>query len=116
MQALAELAQEAQVVGGISTDVVGARAQHGDALQAEAEGEAAVDRRVVVDLAQHAWIHHAGAAHLEPAGVLADATADAFADHAIHVKLGAGLGEWEVARAEAYLAVGAEHLAGEALD
>src|SRR6516162_6114352 len=111
-----ELAQKAQVVGLEEPHVVHAVAQHGDALDAQAEGEAAINRRVVADAAQHTRVHHPGAAHLQPARILADAAARALAGHAINVELGAWLCEWEVAGAEADLAVGAEHLAGEPLD
>src|SRR5690242_19952387 len=107
--------QEAQVVAGEQPDVVDAIAQHGDPLDAQPEGEAAILVGIVANIAQHARINLAGAAHLEPAAVLADAAARAAADDAVYVELGAGLREREVAWAEADLAAGAEELAGEAL-
>src|SRR5258706_6779516 len=107
--------QEAQVVAGDQPDVVDAIAQHGDPLDAQPESEAAILVGIVANIAQHARINLAGATHLEPAAVLADAAAGATADDAVYVELGAGLREREVARAEANLAAGAEELAGEAL-
>src|SRR5690349_20674803 len=112
---LRQLAQEAQVVAHELADVVDIPAQHGDTLDAQPEGEAAINGWVVADATQHAWVHHAGAPHLQPAGVFADAAAFALAAHAVHVKLGARLGEWEVAWTEANLTLAAEHFAGEPL-
>src|SRR5512146_3098003 len=102
---LGELAQEAQIVAHELADVVDIPAQHGDTLDAQPEGEAAIDGRVIANATQHARVHHAGTAHFQPAGVFADAAAVALAAHAVHVELGARLGEWEVAWPEANLAL-----------
>src|SRR5699024_2203152 len=50
-------------------------AQHEDALDAEAEGEALVLLRVHAHGAQHGGVDHAAAAHLDPAGAAADPAA-----------------------------------------
>src|SRR5258708_16975844 len=102
--------QEAQVVAGEQPDVVDAVAQHGDPLDAQPEGEAAIFVGIVANIAQHARINLAGAAHLEPAAVLTDAAAAATADDAVYVELGAGLREREVARADANLPADADDL------
>src|SRR5207253_1002035 len=57
--------------------------------------------------------HHAGPENFEPATVLADRTALAAADYAVHIDLNAGLGKREMAAAKAHLAVLTEHAAGE---
>ncbi len=64
--------------------------------------------RVELDVAEHVGVDPAGTAHLDPAGVLARGAADAAADEAGDVELDRRLGEGEVARAHAHLALGAE--------
>src|SRR5699024_2586759 len=85
-------------------------AQHEDALDAEAEGEALVLLRVHAHGAQHGGVDHAAAAHLDPAGAAADPAArirlvveavPRLAGEAAEVHLGARLGEGEVAGAQA---------------
>src|SRR5579871_4180340 len=53
-----KLLQEAQVVGPELADVVQGVGEHGDALGAHAEGEAAVHGRVVAAVAQHHRVDH----------------------------------------------------------
>src|SRR5687768_6434105 len=74
-----ELAQHAHVVLPERAQVGEAVAKHRDALDAEAEREPGPDLRVVADVAEHVRIDGAGAAHLDPARVLADGTARAVA-------------------------------------
>src|SRR5690242_1815617 len=73
--------------------------QHSDALDTEAEGEPLVLARIKTAIGEHAWMHHAAAEDLQPvpafpqlAGLAAPADID----------LHRGLGEREVARAEAH--------------
>ena len=91
-------------------DVVDAGPHHDQALDAESEGEAAVDVRVVADRAQHIGMDHAGAAHLQPAGVLADAAARAAADRAVDGEIDARLDEGEEVAAEADAPLRSEEL------
>src|SRR5579875_84484 len=113
---LRELPQEAQIVSGEVANIVNAVAQHGDALDAQPEGEATIDRRIVADAAQHTRVNHAGAAHFKPARIFAYPTARSVAVDTVHIELSAWLGEREVAGAETYLAVGPEEFASEPFD
>ena len=65
------------------------------ALDAHAEREALVLVRVVVDRAHHVRMNHSGAEHFGPSGMLADPASGAVAEQALHVELGARLGERE---------------------
>src|SRR5690606_27806504 len=91
-----ELAQEAHVVVEEAAQVVDAMAQHGEALHAQAEREPGVLLRVDADVAQHGWMHHPAAKHLQPAGRTVRLLPG-------DVDLGRRLGEREVARPEAHL-------------
>ncbi len=81
------------------------------ALDAHPEREARVLLRVPADELVEVRIDHPRAAHLDPAGVLADRAAGAAADEARDVRLHRRLGEREVVRAEAHLALGPVQLA-----
>ena len=70
---------------------------------------------VVADRREDRRVDHAGAAHLDPAGLLADLAPGAVAEVARDVELGRGLREREEARAHAHLALAAEHGAREVL-
>ena len=87
--------------------------EHGDALDPEAEREALPLVRVEADVAEHVGVDPAGAAHLDPAGVLAHRAALAVAEEAGDVELDRRLGEREEARAHAHLALRPEQLAEE---
>ena len=86
-------------------------AQHRDALEAPAEGEAAVALGVVADELEQLRVDHPGAADLDPAGVAAHGAAGAVADVARDVGLDRRLGEGEVVGAELGAALLAEELA-----
>ena len=58
---MGELAEEAKIVAGKRAHVVDAGAHHRQTLDAEPEGKAAVDVRVVADRAQDIGMDHAGA-------------------------------------------------------
>ena len=103
-----ELPKEPQVVLKHQADVVDAVLEHGDPLDADAEGDARVDLGVDVAVAQHLLVDDAAAQNFDPAGVLAEAAALAVAFKAADVHLDAGLGEGEVGRAQA-----GAHLAAE---
>src|SRR5699024_151833 len=98
-----ELLQEPQVVLKHQADVVDAVFQHGDALDADAEGKAGIDLRVDAAVCQHVMMHDAAAEDFDPAGVLAQRAALAAAFKTGNVHLHAGLGEGEVGRAQAGL-------------
>ena len=95
-----ELLEELQVVLKHQADVVDAVLQHGDALDANAEGEAGILIRVNVAVLQHLAVDDAAAQHLDPAGVLAQGAALAVALEAAHVHLDARLSEGEVGGAQ----------------
>ena len=99
-------------------DVVDAVLEHGDALRAEAEGEAGVLVRVVADAGEDAGMHHAGAHDLDPAAVAADAATFALpvAGEAVYGHIHARLDEGEVVAAEAHAAFLAEETAGELVE
>src|SRR5688572_28191560 len=113
-----QAAEEADVVLEEVADVADAVAEHREAVDAHAEGEARVARGVVAHALEHDRVHHAAAEDLEPARALAHAALGAApaADEALDVHLGAGLDEGEVARAEARLHVGAEEPVEEGLE
>ena len=66
-----ELLEELQVVLEHQADVVDAILQHGDTLDADAEGEAGILVRVDIAVLQHLAVDDTAAQHLDPAGVLA---------------------------------------------
>src|SRR5258708_12150858 len=66
-----KLTQETHVVLKKYLDVVNAVFQHGQAIDAHAEGEAADSLRVVVHEAVNSGVHHAPAEKLDPAPALA---------------------------------------------
>src|SRR5919206_2791218 len=82
-----ELFEKAQVVFEEEADVVDAVLEHRDALDAHAEGPAGHLFGIVADVAQDLRVDHAGAENLEPARLLAYATALARAEEAQHVDL-----------------------------
>src|SRR6478736_6019082 len=85
-----------------STQVRHAVFQHGDTVDAEAEGEALIARRIEPDILEHVRMHHAAAENLEPLVAFADP--DLVADFGVpDVHFHRWLGEREVARAEAHL-------------
>src|SRR5262249_18976567 len=88
-------------------------ALRGDAVDAEPPGEAGPLVRVEPDVLEDGRIDDAGAAHLEPAGVLAEDAARSAAEEARDVELDGGLREREEARAHADIAVATEHLVEE---
>ena len=114
--AIAELPEEPEVVLPEHADVREAVAEHGDPLEPAAEREAGDLLRVVADVLEDVRVDDAGAAHLDPAGVPADAAALAAAEEARDVGLDRRLGEREVARPDADLALRAVELAREELD
>src|SRR5258707_5109081 len=66
-----ELSQEAHIVLEKDLDVVDAVLEHGQAIHAHAEGEAANFLRVVVHEAINGGIDHARAEEFDPAGAFA---------------------------------------------
>src|ERR1700675_1535894 len=118
-----ELAEEADVVLKENLDVIDLVFQHGQAIDAHAEGEAADFFGVVVDEAVDGGVDHAGAEEFDPTGAFAlvasAATcgrAAAAAEDAGDVEFDARLGERKVARAKAGFYPGAEELFDEIFD
>src|SRR5262249_45742941 len=85
----AELLGQPGVPGEEQTQIVDAVAQHGHAVDAEAEGESRVALAVVADVAEDLGIDHAAAPDLQEAGALAGTAAAASAEAALQVHLGA---------------------------
>src|SRR3990172_5769426 len=112
----AELAEEAQVVLEEEPDIVDAVLEHGDALDAHAEGPARHLLGVIAHIAEHVGMHHARAQDLDPPILLADAAALAPAEEAEHGHLGGGLREREERGAEADARAAAEHLPREEIE
>src|SRR5690348_12856882 len=118
-----ELAEEADVVLKKNLNVVDLVFEHGEAVDAHAEGEAADFFRVVVDEAVDGWIDHAGAEKLDPAGAFAlgagSATggiAAAAAKDAGDVEFDARLGERKIAGTETCFYARTEKLFDEIFD
>src|SRR5437867_170084 len=108
-----ELSQKSQIVSVQQADVVNGVAEHGYALDAHAEGEAAVLFGVYPAVDQHLWVDHACPQDFQPAGVLARPAAHAAAYDTVNRQVNARLDIREVVAAEAGLALGAEDGAGE---
>src|SRR5205085_8852119 len=113
-----ELLQKPQVVLVEEPDVRRAAAQHRDALDATAEGEALISRGVVANPPQHVGMDHAAARRFDPAFSAADAALRiaALARDAIERDLRGRLREREVVDAETDLALAAEDLAREGIE
>src|SRR5579875_1367023 len=118
-----ELLQEANVVVVEQAQVGDAVLEHGDALDAHAEGEALHPVgvvAVVLDVGEHVGIDHPGTEDLDPRRALAQRAALAIggdaagAVEARNVGLDAGLGEGEEVRSQAHLALLAEDAPREA--
>jgi hypothetical protein len=77
----------------------------GAAFDAKAPRVSVPLRRVDAAVAEHLRMHHSAAANLEPALVPAALTSNAAADAARDVELEARLGEWEITRPDAHLAL-----------
>src|SRR6266700_2903776 len=119
---LRELAKEADVVLEKDLDIVDAVLEHRQAVDADAEGEAADFPGVVIHEAVDGGIDHAGAEKLDPCGAFAFRagatvrTAGSATKGAGDIELDARLGEWEIAGAEARFDAGTEELSYEILD
>jgi hypothetical protein len=118
-----ELAEEADIVLEEDLDVVDLVFEHGQAIDAHAEGEAADFFGVVVDEAVDGGIDHAGAEEFDPAGTFAFgaraaacACAATAAEDAGDVEFDTRFGEREVAGTEAGFYSGAEDLFDEVFD
>src|SRR5713226_2022235 len=118
-----ELAQEAHVVLEKDLNIVDAVFQHGQAVDADAEGEAADFLRVVIHEAVDGGIDHAGAEELDPGRAFALRTSSptggrtgSSAERAGDVKFNGRLGEREIAGPKARLHPGAKKLFYEILD
>src|SRR3954451_19603265 len=108
-----ELSEDAEVVFPDRAQVREAVPQHRDPLDAEAERKPLPLRRIEPDVPEDDRVDPARAAHLDPAGVLADAAAAAAADEAGDVELDRRLREREVARPHPHLPLRAEEPAEE---
>ena len=93
-----------------SANIVDAITEHGDALDADAKGEAAPFFRVIAAGLKDLRVDHAGAKDLNPTGALAGLASFAATGEARDINLNAWLGEWEVRRTETNLPLLAEHL------
>src|SRR5829696_440307 len=109
---MGELTQETKIVAGKCAHIVDAGTHHRQTLDAESEGKAAVDVRVVADRAQDIGMDHAGSTHLQPTGPLADPAAGTATDGAIDRKFNARLDEREEVAAEPDAPLRPEELAG----
>src|SRR5260370_42642789 len=103
-----ELGQEAHVVLEKDLNVVDAVLEHGQAVDADAESEAADFLGVVIHKAVDGGIDHAGAEKLDPCGAFAFRTsssacrcAGSAAEGAGDVEFNGRFRKWEIAGAEA---------------
>src|SRR5882672_2754539 len=117
-----ELPEEAHVVLEKDLNIVDAVFQHREAVDADAEGEAADLFRVVIHEAVDGGIDHARAEEFDPRGALAFRTgaavrsAGSAAERAGDVELDGRLGERKIAGPEARFDAGAKKLFYEILD
>src|SRR5258708_4044022 len=100
-----ELLQEAEVGFVEQANVVYVVLEHRHALDAESSRIAVPLGRVDAAVAEHLGVDHPAAPHLEPAFVPAALAPHSIADSARHVEFEARLGEGEVARPHAHLAL-----------
>jgi hypothetical protein len=110
------LREKTQVVAVEVADVVDAVNEHGYPLRPHPEGHPREDVRVVPAVLEDGGVHHAGAADFEPPRPLADAATLSVAENAVHVEFHARFGKGEIASAQPYLPIPAEHLPGEGLE
>src|SRR2546427_6294367 len=105
-----KLFQKPQIILVEQPDVVDAIADHGDALDAEAEGPAGPHFRIVADVFEHLRMHHAATGNLQPflAHLARERTGE--------INLEARLGVAEVVRAETNLHVAAQQFLEDKLD
>src|SRR5437588_2378155 len=106
-----ELLQKSHVALKEQLDVVNPVFQHGDALHAHTEGEAAYVRgiiAVVLHELENVRVNHAAAQDFDPSAHLAQAATAAATLEATNLHVGAGLGEGKERRIEARLHAGAE--------
>src|SRR3989442_2665887 len=108
-----KLLQESQVVLVEQPDVFDLIPQNRDALDADAPREAGVALGIVADRFEHRRVHHAAAAHLDPAGLLAHRAARAVALPATQIDFGARLGVGEETRPEPHTRLRRKHLTRE---
>src|SRR6266850_358964 len=119
---LRELPEEAHVILEKDLNIIDAVLQHREAVDADAEGEAADFFRVVIDEAVDGRIDHTRAEELDPRGALAFRTgaavrsAGSAAERAGDVELDGRLGEREIAGPEACFHTGAKKLLYEIFD
>ena len=111
-----ELGEKADVIFDEEADVFDAPADHGEAVEAHAEGEAGDFFRIKgvvfaggVDGSKNGWIDHAAARDFDPTRGLAF-------NLKFHIDLERWLGEGEEVRAEADWRGGAEHFAEEVFE
>ena len=71
MKGLLKLLQEIQIIIKKQAQIVDAVAQHGKAVEADAEGEAGVAFGVDVHILQDIGVYHAAAADFQPFAVVA---------------------------------------------
>src|SRR5215212_5882714 len=112
LRRIRKLTEEAKIVAGKCAHVVDTGAHHRQTLDAQSESKAAVDVRVVPNRAQDIGMDHAGAAHLQPAGSLADPAASPTTDGAIDREINARLDEGEEVAAEPNAPLQPKELAG----
>src|SRR5256885_5937595 len=111
-----ELLQDPHVVLEEGAQVFDAVPEHGEPIDADAEGVARVLLRIDAHALQLVGIHHPRAEHLEPAGELADLAPFPATERVRDVHLGSGLDEGEVARPQAGADVGAEERLHEGIE
>src|SRR5438477_9737532 len=118
-----ELPQEADVVLEKDLDIVDAVLEHGETIDADAEGKATDFFRVIIHEAVDGGIDHAGAEECNPgrtlalrAGSSASGRSGSAAEGTGDIELDAWFGERKIAGTEARLDAGAEELFYEILD
>src|SRR5437667_6727546 len=118
-----ELLQEADVVLEKDLDIVDAVLEHGETIDADAEGKATDFFRVIIHEAVDGGIDHAGAEEFNPgrtlalrAGSSASGRSGSAAEGTGDIELDAWLGERKIAGAEARFDTGAEELFYEIFD
>ena len=95
-----KLLQEAYIIFVEQAQVVNVVATHGNTLQTQAKGKAAVFFRINIAVAQYLWVYHTTAENFNPTLVFAKTATFTVAVKALYVNFCGRLCKWEVVRTE----------------
>lgn len=110
---IVELAEEAEIVFEIESEVADLIFKHSHTFDAHTESEAGIEFGIDTRGAEDVRVDHTAAENFEPASTLANIAALAATDVARDIHLCRRFGKGEIRRAETYLCLFAEHFLSE---